>query len=252
MNIAPALGDHQFPNVPADVRLHVFLEHHIVRVRAGDAANFRVHHLLATLGGKCFRAGDIGGNRGASSEVVMERQHIHGVGQRLHVALVGDADRDGSFFVQLVQCGGDKPGNFQSLLLTIASTARIIIRFIRGIPECQGGFLADRGDQFRHKITNLILLDRAVFADKGLRVADGDHHADRVAMARADKVDQVTPKGSFIGLQSGIIHEHAQLVKFQSIGVVQITFGLGRIVVKPIIGRVRGSRSAVVGASDRG
>jgi hypothetical protein len=47
----------------------------------------------------------------------MEGQHIHRVGERLHVALVGHADGHRGLFVQFVQRGGDQAGDLESLLL---------------------------------------------------------------------------------------------------------------------------------------
>ena len=131
VNVAPALGDHQFPDIPADVGIHVFLERHVVRVRAGDAAGFGVHHLLAGFGGERLRAGNVVGDGGARRQIIMERQHIHGVGERLHVALVGHADGHRRLLVQFVQRRGNQAGDLDSLLLLIARrTGGVVIRFV--------------------------------------------------------------------------------------------------------------------------
>ena len=236
VNVAPALGDHQFPDVPAHFRLHVLLERHVIRIGAGDAADFGVHELLAHAGGKRLGAGDVVGDGGAGREIVVERQHIHGIGERLHVPLVGHADRHRRLLVQLVERGGDEAGDLEALLLPIGRGAGgVVVRFIGGVPKGQGRFVADRAHKCRDQPADVVAVDRAVLIDEGRRVAEGDHQPDAVPAAGASEVNEVPAEGLCVRLPRGMIHEDAELIEFQAVGVRQVAFGFSGTVIEPVV-----------------
>ena len=254
MNVAPFLGDHEFPDVPANLGLHVFFESDVVGIGAGDAAHLGIHNLFVDAGGEGIGMGDVVGDRGAGGEVVVEGEDIDRVGEGFHLALRGHADGDGGFgFVEFVELGGDEAGNFQAFGLLIRSSAGgVVVGFVGGIPEGQCGFLADGGDEFRHESADAVLVDGAILVHETGGIADGDHQADAVLVAGLGEVDEVFAEGGFVGQPGGFVHENTKLVKLKLVSIAQIALGLGRLIVLPVVGRIRRAGAAIVGAPNGG
>src|SRR6266496_906791 len=55
MNRAPVAGDHQLPDAPADMGLHVLLQSDVVGVRTGDASDLTVDQRLSGFCRVLFR-----------------------------------------------------------------------------------------------------------------------------------------------------------------------------------------------------
>ena len=141
MHRAPVLRNHEFPDVPAHAGLHVLRKRDIVGIGAPDAADLRVKDGLVHPGRERLRALDVGANLSARLHVVVKRQHVHRVPQRLHARHERASDGDRRLLVEFVQQSGDVSGDLEAPVHALFRRGRPV-RLIEGVPEGESRLIA--------------------------------------------------------------------------------------------------------------